>query len=64
MTMNSSTYMSVLGEKLFPWVTIHRVRRFLQDGAPCRKRKISMALLRKQPFTVVDSQETREIHLI
>jgi hypothetical protein len=54
MTMNSSMYMTVLREKLFPWMTIHGVSKFLQDGAPCHTSKVSMALLREQEFTVMD----------
>jgi hypothetical protein len=37
MTMNSSMYMSVLREKLFPWMAIHGVTKFLQDGAPASR---------------------------
>jgi hypothetical protein len=30
------------------------VTKFLQDGVPCHTSKVSMALLREQPFTVMD----------
>jgi hypothetical protein len=53
-TMNSQMYMSVLREKLFPWMEMHGVTRFLQDGAPCHTSKLSMALLRQQNFSVMD----------
>jgi hypothetical protein len=54
MTMNSFMYMSMLREKPFPWMAIHGMSKFLQDGAPCHPSKVSMALLREQPFTVMD----------
>lgn len=53
-TMNGDRYMEVLREKLFPWMEMHRVDKFLQDGAPCHKSKKVMALLKEQPFKVLD----------
>ena len=53
-TMNSDRYMEVLKEKLFPWMQLHRVDKFLQDGAPCHKSRKVMSLLKEQPFSVMD----------
>ena len=55
-TMNSDMYISVLREKLFPFMATHRVSKFLQDGAPCHTSKKSMAVLkeREKQFTVMD----------
>ena len=53
-TMNGDRYMEVLREKLFPWMELHKVDKFLQDGAPCHKSKKVMALLKEQPFSVMD----------
>ncbi len=54
MMMNSSMCISVLREKLFPWMATHGVTKFLHDGAPCHTSKVSMALLKEQPFIVMD----------
>lgn len=53
-TMNSDVYMGVLQDKLFPWMEMHQVDKFLQDGAPCHKSKRVMALLQQQEFIVLD----------
>ena len=55
-TMNSDMYIHVLREKLFPWMELHKVTRFLQDGAPCHTSKRSIAVLKKKEkeFTVMD----------
>ena len=53
-TMNADQYMGVLEDRLFPWMQMHRVSQFLQDGAPCHKAKRVMALLATQDFTVMD----------
>jgi DDE superfamily endonuclease len=55
-TMNSDAYISVLREKLFPFMTLHKVTKFLQDGAPCHTSKKSMAVLKEKEkeFTVMD----------
>ena len=52
--MNADRYIAVLEEKLFPWMQMQKVDKFLQDGAPCHKAKRVMALLKQQPFTVMD----------
>ena len=53
-TMKMDRYMSVLEEKLFPWMGFHHVTQFLQDGAPCHKAKRVTVLLASQDFTVMD----------
>ena len=53
-TMKMDRYMSVLEEKLFPWMGFHHVTQFLQDRAPCHKAKRATALLATQDFTVMD----------
>ena len=44
----------MLEDRLFPWMQMHHVLQFLQDGAPCHKAKRVMALLAMQDLTVID----------
>ena len=55
-TMNSERYRTVLEEKVFPWMKLHKAKMFLQDGAPCHKSKATMALLKtkEDEFKVFD----------
>ncbi len=54
LTMNSERYLEVLESKLFPYMELHKVGHFLQDGAPCHKSKRVMGVLKEKPFTVID----------
>ena len=56
-TMNSERYCrDVLEAKVFPWMEMHGCRYFLQDGAPCHKSRLAMALLKSkaEKFKVMD----------
>ena len=52
--MNTDQYMGVLKDMIFPWMQMHHVLQFLQDGVPCHKAKQMMALLAAQDITVMD----------
>jgi hypothetical protein len=47
-TMNSNRYIAMLKDKLLFWMTHHRAKHFLPDGAPCHtSREEVMAFLKK-----------------
>ena len=52
--MNGATYKTVLEDHLLPFMTNFRATHFLQDGAPCHKKKVVTALLKDFPFEVID----------
>ena len=53
-TMDSDLYIRCLREHLFGFMERHRCSVFLQDGAKCHTSRKTMAVLREQPFRVID----------
>jgi hypothetical protein len=49
-------YKKVLKDHLLPFMRIHRTSFFLQDGTPCHKRKLVIALLKQseKEFGILD----------
>jgi transposase len=53
-TMNSDRYIAMLKDKLLFWMTYHRAKHFLQDGAPCHTSRKVMAFLKQNKISVMD----------
>jgi hypothetical protein len=54
--MNGRRYKKVLAEHLLPFMRIHRMTVFLQDGAPWHKSKVMMNYLKEsqEQFSIMD----------
>jgi transposase len=53
-TMNGERYKKVLAEHLVPFMELHQVKTFMQDGAPCHTSKLVMDSLKKQKLNVLE----------
>jgi transposase len=53
-TMTGDRYLSMLKDKLPPFMGIHNASHFLQDGAPCHKTKKVMDWFKDQNIEVMD----------
>jgi hypothetical protein len=53
-TMNGERYKEVLENHLLPFMEIHRVSHFLQDGAPCHTSKKVKEFLKEKEVMVMD----------
>lgn len=54
-TINSTVYLSVLKEKLAPWMDLRNCSIFQQDGAPCHKAKIVKTWMNSERITLLEN---------
>jgi hypothetical protein len=51
--MNQHVYLEVLNDHLLPFMHIHGMTKFFQDGAPCHKAKKVIKFLEEHPFEII-----------
>jgi transposase len=52
--MKGEEYKEVLVDHLVPFMELHKVKTFMQDGAPCHASKLVIESLKKEKFTVLE----------